>query len=267
MKTLNLAVIGKDVSQSSSPAMHKFIASGMGRNITYENISVPPELFAERAEEFFKKYDGFNVTIPFKLDIIPFLSELEGDARIFGAVNTVISSTRKGYNTDGMGFSLMLRNSGVKLGGKNVLLLGAGGAGRSAAKEMKDGGANVSVYDRNAQAALKVAEEFGLDRLEEVTDKPYDIIVNATGVGMHKTVGISPVERSLIKLCDTAIDLIYVPLKSRFLEIAEEEGKKIVNGMPMLFYQAYYAECIYQDKQADDEEAAVLYKKFSGNRG
>lgn len=81
---------------------------------------------------------------------------------------------------------------------------------------------------------------------------------------MHKTEGISPVGRELIELCDTAVDLIYVPPKSAFLQLAEGLGKRIVNGMSMLFYQAYYAECIYHGRQPDDGEAAALYKKIYG---
>ena len=78
MKKLNLAVIGKDVSKSSSPAMHKFIAEHMGNSVSYANISVPVQEFDP--EEMFEKYDGFNVTIPYKLSIIPYLNKLCGDA-------------------------------------------------------------------------------------------------------------------------------------------------------------------------------------------
>ena len=263
MENLKFAVVGKDVSQSSSPAMHTFIAKKFGKNIVYENISVPPEEFKDRAEYFFKNYTAFNVTIPFKLDVIPFLSSLEGDAATFGAVNTVISSTRNGNNTGGLRYMLMLRNNGVEAAGKTVLLLGAGGAGRSAAKKLKDCGAEVFVYDKNPASSAAVAEEFGVTALAETEDKPYDIIINATGIGMHKTVGMSPVGKGLISLCNTAVDLIYVPPKSAFLEIAEACGKKIVNGVSMLFYQAYYAECIYFDRRPQDEEAKELFNEYS----
>ncbi len=262
MNGLRFAVVGKDVSRSSSPAMHRFIAAGMGKDITYDNISVPPESFSSRAEEFFAKYDGFNVTIPFKLDVIPYLSGLEGDARVFGAVNTVVTATRMGYNTDGLGYALMLKNGGVELAGAKVLLLGAGGAGRSAAKTMKDGGAEVYVYDRNALSAEKVAAEFGVACVSGTAEGRYDVVVNATGVGMHATEGVSPVGKEVLKPCEIAVDLIYVPPKSAFLQLAESLGKRIINGMPMLFYQAYYAECIYLGRRADAEEAAALYKKY-----
>ena len=263
MKTLKLAVTGKDVSQSSSPAMHTFISKKLGAEITYDKISIPEEEFSSRAPALFENYYGFNVTIPFKLDIIPFLSGLEGDAKTFGAVNTVVSATRKGYNTDGMGFMLMLRNNGVEVSGKTVLLLGAGGAGRSAAKKLAESGAKVFVFDMRKESAEELAKEAeGITAVSSVENKPYDIIINATGVGMHKSVGKSPVGEELISLCKTAVDLIYVPSKSRFLEIAEGLGKKIINGMAMLFYQAYFAECIYLGLEPDDKTAAKLFEEF-----
>ena len=266
MKKLRLAVIGKDVSKSSSPAMHSFIAKKLGADISYDNISVPPEEFSSRAEGFFKEYDGFNVTIPFKLKIIPFLDGLEGDAKAFGAVNTVVSATRKGYNTDGLGFMLMLQNSGVHAEGKTVLLLGAGGAGRSAAKKLKQAGADVTVYDKNVASATALAKEDGLRAIKSIEQMPYDIIINATGVGMHKTVGLSPVGKDILTNVGTAVDLIYEPRKSAFLELSESLGKKTVNGGAMLFYQAYYAECIFFGARPDDGQAAALYNKYQGER-
>jgi shikimate dehydrogenase len=87
-------------------------------------------------------------------------------------------------------------------------------------------------------------------------------MINATGVGMHKTVGISPVPQDIINCCTVAIDLIYVPVQSEFLRIAESLGKKTINGMAMLFYQAYYAECIYFDVTPTQEQAKSLFEKY-----
>ena len=83
---------------------------------------------------------------------------------------------------------------------------------------------------------------------------------------MHKTVGISPVGEELLSLCDTAIDLIYVPAKSEFLKIAEKLGKKILNGKAMLFYQAYFAQCIYSGLQPDEAVAKELFEQFEKAR-
>ncbi|MBO5327555.1 MAG: 3-dehydroquinate synthase [Clostridia bacterium] len=262
-RTLKLAVIGKDVSKSSSPEMHSFIAKRLDAKISYDKVSILEENFEDKIREVITEYDGFNVTIPFKLSVIPHLKNVVGDAQTFGAVNTVLSSSLCGYNTDGLGFMLMLKNAGVEYFNKSVLLLGAGGAGRSVAKKLIEGGATVYVYDKNEQSVKSLVEETnGVIPLKEITVKSYDIIINATGVGMHKTEGISPVGEDVISLCNVAVDLIYVPEKSKFLQIAEDNGKEIVNGRAMLFYQAYYAECIYLGIAANDDQAKTLFEEY-----
>ena len=258
---LKLAVIGKDVSKSDSAKMHTFDMRGLGSDCSYELISCPAENFDAQAKKLLAEYDAFNVTIPYKLDIIPYLKGIEGDAAVFGAVNTVKDGI--GYNTDGVGFALMLENSGIEISGKRFLVLGAGGAGRSVVKKLLDGGAEVFLYDLKRESAAAVCKEFaGARLLEEVAPAPYDVIVNVTGVGMHKTEGISPVGEEILKNCDTAVDLIYYPRKSEFLRIAESLGKKIVNGEGMLYYQAYYADCIILGRAPSAAEAKELFEKY-----
>ena len=259
-----LAVIGKDVSKSLSPEIHSFIAKHTGNKLEYGKISIPESEFVANAEKLFKEYDGFNVTIPYKLSIIPYLKKIEGDAKIFGAVNTVRVRDTSVYNTDGLGFMLMLKNNGVEVNGKNILLLGAGGAGRSVAKKLADDGANVFVYDKRSESAKNLETEFsGVKAIDSIDSKPYYAIINATGIGMHATEGVSPVGKDLIALCEVAIDLIYTPKKSEFLRLAEECGKRIINGEAMLFYQAYYSQCIFFEKLADEAEAKQLFNKFT----
>ena len=260
---LKLAVIGKDVSKSTSPQIHSFIAANLGLEISYEKISVPEEAFESKIAELLKGYDGLNVTIPYKLSIIPHLKGIAGDALSFGAVNTVVTKTLTGYNTDGLGFMQMLESNKVEVAGESVLLLGAGGAGRSVAKKLLDAGADVEIYDKNTANAKAVAAEFaGVTAVESVTAKPRKLIINATGVGMHKTEGISPVPAEILSGCEVAVDLIYEPEKSEFLRIAESLGKKIINGRAMLFYQAYYSECYYFGLTPSPETAARLFKKY-----
>lgn len=260
---LKLAVIGKDVSKSTSPQIHDFIAKNLGLEISYEKISVPETEFEIQIGELLKNYDGLNVTIPYKLSVIAHLKGIEGDALSFGAVNTVVTSSLKGYNTDGMGFMQMLESNGVEVRGESVLLLGAGGAGRSVAKKLLDAGASVEIYDKNTANAKAVAAEFkGITVVDEVKHKPRKLIINATGVGMHKTEGISPVPAEILSGCEVAVDLIYEPEKSEFLRIAESLGKKIINGRAMLFYQAYYSECYYFNLTPSPETAAELFEKY-----
>lgn len=264
---MRLVVIGKDVSKSLSPEIHNFIAQRSGNSLTYEKISVPENEFAASIEKFFKEYDGFNVTIPYKLSIIPYLKSVQGDARVFGAVNTVRVSDASGHNTDGLGFMLMLGNGGVEVDGKDILLLGAGGAGRSVAKKLADAGARVYVYDKHAESAKRISEEFReVTAIDRLSPKPYYAVINATGIGMHATEGISPLGEDMLSLCEVAVDLIYEPAKSEFLRIAEGCGKQIINGLAMLFYQAYYAQCIFFNKPADGDEAKRLFNLFMEGR-
>lgn len=265
MKTLKLAVIGRDVSKSQSPQIQSFLAKKLGYEVDYKKISIPESEFSLSADKLFGELDGFNVTIPYKLSIIPYLDKVEGDALAFGAVNTVKTATRTGYNTDGLGFELMLKNGGVRVKGKEVLVLGAGGAGRSAVKKFIDNGARVTLYSRTFEKTQAVANEFnGVICAEQLENKPYYAIINATGVGMHQTVGVSPVSEELLSLCEVAVDLIYEPQKTRFLQIAESFNKKIINGLAMLFYQAYYAACIFADLPADEKQAEKLFEEYKG---
>ena len=259
-----LAVIGKDVSRSLSPQIHNYIAKHTGNRLEYETVSIAENEFEKYAPELFNKFDGFNVTIPYKLSIMQYLKKIEGDAKTFGAVNTVRVSDMSGHNTDGLGFMLMLKNNMVEVQDKEFLLLGAGGAGRSVAKILSDGGAKVFVYDTRQESAKNIENEFkGVKAIDRVICKPYYAIINATGIGMHKSEGLSPVGMDFLGQCEVAVDLIYTPKKSEFLRLGEECGKRIINGEAMLFYQAYYAQCIFFNTQADEGLAKDLFNKFT----
>lgn len=272
---MKLAVIGKDVSRSDSPAIHTFILGRMGIPCTYDKVSIPPERFSACAEALFSDYDAFNVTIPFKGEIMPYLREIRGDARIFGSVNTVLVRERIGYNTDGYGFLMMLDGAGIKADKHTrVLILGAGGAGRSCIGKLLGIGADVSVYEKNTERLSAVQREFtAMHPLAEIPAAHYDLIVNCTGIGMHDTVGKTPTVRfggkeapldgRLLSYCDAAVDLIYVPRESEFLRIARSIGKRTESGGAMLFYQAYYADALFIGRQPDADEAQRLYRIYT----
>ena len=244
-----LAVIGKDVSKSDSAKMHTFDFKGLGSECTFDLLSVAKENFDEYAKKLIAEYDAFCVTIPYKLDIIPYLDKIVGDAETFGAVNVV--KDKIGYNTDGVGFMLMLEINGT------------GGAGRSVIKKLADAGADVYAYDLRTENLDSVYRDFGcFTPLKTLEPADYDVIINATGVGMHKTEGVSPVGEDILSRTKYAVDLIYYPRKSEFLRIAESLGKPIMNGEGMLFYQAYYGDCIVLGKQPNAAEAARLFEEY-----
>ena len=271
---LKLAVLGKDVSQSDSPRIHNFILESLGKKCAYDKISIPSTEFSDRIEEFLASYDGLNITIPFKGEVIPFMKKLKGDALSFGAVNTVVCKKRIGYNTDGAGFLLMLENEGIELKGKSALVLGAGGAGRSCIRKLIESGAEVYAYERDEERLYAVYSEFaGFTPCREVPFRNYDIVINCTGIGMHNTVGktpaiamegggIVPAGEELLSRCETVVDLIYVPAESEFLRIGRELGKRTVNGVAMLFYQAYYADCLFLKKKPNAAAAKKLYTAY-----
>ena len=154
-------------------------------------------------------------------------------------------------------------------------MLGAGGAGRSCIYKLAQAGAAVFAYERSAGRLDAVhAELGGFVPLRTVEPASYDLIVNCTGIGMHDTVGKTPSVRTargevpvgeeLLSRCGAAVDLIYEPAQSEFLRIAASLGKKTVNGNAMLFYQAYYSDCIYLERAPSAAEAKTFYEQYTG---
>ncbi|MBR2341578.1 MAG: hypothetical protein IKA72_04150 [Clostridia bacterium] len=262
MNNLKLALIGKDVSKSQSGIIHKFILQKFGCDCDFEYLSVSNENFFDETTRLLDSFDGFSVTIPYKQEIINRLDEICGDAVDFNAVNTVVCASKKGYNTDGVGLLLMLKTAGVCLKGKKALILGAGGAGSSAALVFKKQGADVYLYRRNQQELEKTCAFLGVNKATEFEKGGYDIVLNATGVGMHESVGVSPVGAGTFRGAKLAIDLIYYPFESEFLRLARGAGLRVLNGAPMLFYQAYFADCIYLGKEPSELEAKEFYADY-----
>ncbi|MBQ8427955.1 MAG: shikimate dehydrogenase, partial [Clostridia bacterium] len=254
--------VGKDVEKSLTPQIHRFILQSWGINCEYEKFSVDAQSFDGVMQTLLGDFDGFNVTIPYKRDVMEYLDGLQGDAIRFGAVNTVVCASKEGHNTDGVGFMKMLQEAGVAVKGKKILVLGGGGAGRSTLSTLKKAGAQVYLYQRNAEKRKETCVQ--LDVLEEENPNRggYDVLVNCTGVGMHDSVGRSPVEERAFDGATAAVDLIYEPQETAFMAQAKARGAKAVGGLAMLFYQAYYADCLYVGRKADEQEAERLYSEY-----
>lgn len=264
-KKLRLGLVGKDVSKSDSERIHRFILSELNVACEYENFSISSEAFDSTIRHLLGDFDGFNITIPYKRDVMEYLDDIQGDAVTFSAVNTVVSKSKTGYNTDGVGFLQMLTQAGVQTRGKRTLILGGGGSGRSSAKALQNAGADVFLYQRNQEKLQQTCRELSLKAATktQVEQGGFDVIVNCTGVGMHDTEGKSPVEAtSVFNGAEWAIDLIYTPSVSEFLRQASERGVQTLNGAAMLFYQAYYSDCIFLKMQPNSAQAISLYEKY-----
>ena len=240
----------------------------MGYALEYEKISVAPDGFDCLVRRLLGDFDGFNVTIPYKRDILEYLDGLEGEAKEYGAVNTVVCATRLGYNTDGLGFMLMLKTAGIAVQGKKVLVLGGGGAGRSTAVALKNNGASVYMYQRNSENLRETANGLGVgiatldDGEHGMYGGSFQVLVNCTGVGMHDKEGLSPVTEEAFSGAESAIDLIYTPPVTEFMRLAKNRGVKTLNGKAMLFYQAYYADCLFLQRTPSEKEAEELYEIY-----
>lgn len=259
-KEVRLALLGENVSDSESPAIHTFILSAWGYACAYECVSVPGGEIAGPVRRLLSEKDGFNVTVPYKKSVISYLNGLSAEAAAFDSVNTVCGG--KGYNTDGSGFLRMLCSAGIPVKGKRVLVLGAGGSGRSSAAALKGAGAEVWMYRRRRDLLSETCRALGVHMAEDPEAGGFDVVVNCTGVGMHRSEGLSPVGTRAFEGCFAAVDLIYSPAESQFLRLAREAGKKTLNGKSMLFYQAYDSDCIYLGRQGTEEESEELCRRY-----
>jgi shikimate dehydrogenase len=261
-----LGIIGYPVSHSLSPLMHNTAIRSLSLEYHYYPFQIRPEELSNAVNDIRNLgIKGINVTIPHKEPIIDLLDDINRDARLIGAVNTVNREGEKlvGYNTDGKGFIKSLREDAkVDPKGKNILILGAGGAARGLAIQLSLEKTNRIVI---ANRTLKRAEELVKDLKEKVgfcecTSIPLedkiitdyipdsDIIINATSLGMKGE--DSPIIHSdLITKRHLVCDIVYSPLETPLLKEAKMRGAKVLNGLGMLIYQGALSFEIWTGKE------------------
>ncbi|MBR3026034.1 MAG: shikimate dehydrogenase, partial [Oscillospiraceae bacterium] len=218
------------------------------------------------------KLNGFNITIPYKRDIIPYVDELDASAKRYNSVNCVYNKDGKsiGYNTDCDGFLLSVEAKKLNLSGK-VLLAGCGGVGRMMAIEAALHGAEltIGIIPEAAQAAAALTDEIHFlapdskiyVKLIDSINGSFDLIVNATPVGMYPKTDACPVSTELIGRCGGVFDAVYNPVKTKLLQIAESFGKTAVNGTAMLVYQAVKAHEIWNGSSYTEAQVQEIIEK------
>ncbi len=245
------AIIGFPLTHSRSPQIHNYAFKELHLKAVYEKLEIQPASFREQIP-FLKKADfsGFNVTIPYKQQIIPFLDRLDPLAQRIGAVNTIQVIEKgvwKGYNTDYLGFLKPLQPYSKDL--KTCLVIGAGGAARAVAFALVHSlpVRELTLANRNIERAEDLKRElirFKAINYKTVTldfrvHRPFDLIVNCTPLGMSGQSQKIPVDiHGKIKPETIVYDLIYDPPLTDFLKSARGLGLKTFNGWPMLIYQA-----------------------------
>ncbi len=235
------ALIGHPVEHSKSQEFFnaKFLAEGIDAHYITADLASIKELKAFLSAH--PNLHGFNVTSPYKQAILPYLDEVESEASLLGAVNTVVVQNSRwgkrkliGYNTDLEGFRQSI--APVLEGRRRALILGSGGASCAVQRAFKKLGVATLVVSRTPQSPYAISYS---DITPEVI-REHKIIVNCTPVGMTPNVQEAPpIPYQEITPEHLCYDLIYSPDRTRFLQLAQAQGASIKNGIDMLFLQAH----------------------------
>jgi len=264
-KTKVCCVIGDPVEHTLSPVIHNAAFKELGLNFVYLAFRVRREEL-RKAMGGVRSLDihGLNVTMPHKSAIMRYLDEIDSTAKSIGAINTILNVEGRlvGYITDGVGAINALKENGVGLEGKKLLLLGAGGAGKAIAFHVAQEAKELRILNRTPRKAKELAEalrkEFnkkvsGNSLSSELVKKELedaDILVNATSVGMHPDVNRSLVNPSWLRPDLCVMDIIYDPLETKLAKDAKSVGAKVVSGVEMLVYQGAASFKIWTNRRA-----------------
>lgn len=276
-----VGLIGQGIRLSRTPLMHESEGRAQGLPYIYRLLDTdcmgdpPPSLdeLVRSAERF--GFCGFNVTFPYKQEILPLLDELSPTARDLGSVNTVVlrDGRRVGHNTDMWGFRESFRTGMSGAARDSVLLLGAGGAGVAVAFALLEIGAGrLLVHDvdkvRADALVARLTARFGGGRAELAGDvaravRRADGIVNATPVGMSKSPGI-PLPATLLRATHWVADIVYVPLETELLSRAREVGCRTLSGEGMAVHQAVRAFEHFTGIAPDADRMKATFAAFDG---
>jgi shikimate dehydrogenase len=258
-------VIGNPIAHSKSPEIHAAFAARTGQDIAYERCLAPLDGFAATVQRLVAEgYKGANVTVPFKLEAAGIATRLAERARAAGAVNTLVFGGGEiiGDNTDGAGLVAdIVRNAGVPLAGKRVLLLGAGGAARGVLLPiLQHGPREIVIANRTRATADALAAQFGGQAapvsacgFEEVTG-PFDVVINATSASL--SAALPPVPATAFCQGTLALDMMYGNKPTPFMDFAAAHGASTRDGLGMLVEQAAEAFALWRGVRP--ETATIL---------
>ncbi|NKL36794.1 shikimate dehydrogenase [Rhizobium leguminosarum bv. viciae] len=274
-----VGLIGADIQMSKSPALHEREGALQGLDYRYELLdfaqrSLPatalPDLLAE---EEARGFAGSNITHPCKQTVIPHLTDLSEDARMLGAVNTVVfkDGRRTGHNTDWYGFYENFRRGLPDVPRHRAVLLGAGGAGVAVAHAaMKLGIERLAIFDQDVSRADRLAEDlnsrFSAERAFAITDvgeamRSADGLIHATPTGMKNHPGL-PIEESWLEPHHWVADIVYMPLKTQLLALAASLGCRTLPGGGMTVFQAAAAFKLFSGIEPDAERMSSHFTEL-----
>jgi len=245
-------VIGDPIEHTLSPTIHNAAFNHLGLDFVFLAFRVKA-VDLESALRGMRGLGihGLNVTMPHKSSVTAYLDEMDPAVKFLGSANTILNKAGKlsGFNTDGVGASKALRENGVKLAEKKLLLLGAGGAAKAIAFTLAQEAGELVILNRANGKAKELAERLtrtigkkivgGALTPDAIADnlQDSDVLINATSVGMNPASNQSIVPPQLLRSELTVMDIVYNPVETKLAKDAQAAGAKVVSGVEMLIYQ------------------------------
>ncbi len=252
---MEYGLIGEKLGHSLSKPIHEKLA-----DYTYQICPLTRDEFYDFMQR--KDFKAINVTIPYKRDVLPFLSSIDRHAEAIGAVNTIINKkgSLHGCNTDYDGFLYMINRHNIRLAGKKCIVLGNGGASQAVTAVLRDEqAADIIVVNRKSGNGAVTYEKC----YEEHTEA--DIVINTSPVGMYPNANTSPVDLKKFPNCGTVVDIIYNPLETLLAAQGKKLGMTAVTGLEMLVAQAKYAVEIFLDIKIEENRIEEIYREMCGD--
>lgn len=288
-RTALCGLIGNPVGHSISPFIHNTLADKLGINLAYTAFKVDSgEVETAVKGAYALGIKGMNVTVPHKQEVMGALVSVDELAKSIGAVNTLVrvDGGYKGYNTDYLGIKRQLVCDGIDITGREVIILGAGGASRAVTFMCATTGADrVYLLNRSVDKAEQLADDVNtyVGRMC-VTAMPLDgyrklkgykdgsgykyIVIQTTSKGLYPDVDGTPVEdEAFYDMVEAAADIIFNPSETRFMRMVREHGAKAYNGLEMLLYQGVAAFELWNDLEVPDEMCRELYELMKKEMG
>ncbi|HKQ34154.1 MAG TPA: shikimate dehydrogenase [Nitrospiraceae bacterium] len=273
-------VIGNPVEHSLSPAIHNAAFQKLGLNFVYLAFRVEAIGEAIKGLRALGSFRGASVTIPHKVTAVPFLDSIEPTARHIGAINTIVAAggILTGYNTDATGALRALHENSVALKGRQIVMLGSGGAARAIAFALgsETGIDRLTILGIDGQERTTLARDLQSKTGMTVQDSPLDegtlrkvlpdahVLIHCTPVGMSPKVHETSVPASLLRTGLTVMDIVYNPRDTRLLKDAKAAGCCTIPGIEMFLHQAAAQFELWTNRAAPtDVMRAVLESRFS----
>lgn len=264
------AVFGNPISHSKSPLIHQAFAKSTQQNMSYEAILAPIAGFEHCLNEFIADGGkGANVTVPFKEQAFTLCDELSDEAKLAGAVNTLIVDATghlRGDNTDGLGLVADLERHLGSLNGKSVLLVGAGGAARGSILPLLNSGiTQLVIHNRTYDKALNLAKAFASfgpieARSLNQLDQAFDLVINSTSSSLSGEVPKLP--SAIIGCATVCYDMMYGKEITAFNLWAKQMGAmQVIDGLGMLVGQAAKSFALWRGVEADVEPVLIALRQ------